>query len=460
MAEIDQNTYNEVENPGAYYPQDYSLETLNFLTGSGQRFEMKKLLLELSYYEDIYSFSVSGYVTIIDAQGFVELLELTGNEFIEVNFGKTKNSPNGNNQLYRVYKIGDRKPVGNMNSESYTLYFCSEELILSEQIKISKSYRGTKISDIVKNIMTDKLKVKPEKLRIEETTGVNDFIVPRFKPFEAISWLSTYARPKGSGEIGADMLFYETKDGFNYRSLQSLFKENIYATYKYQQKGIEDKTQSFQEKTISVLDYEFVKVYDMMNDISSGTFANRLLSIDILARTSKITDFNYDKYKSQAKTLNSGSPANTLKNRLGMTNTNSYDATFKVATGNAFQQDVPYIKQAVDGVAKNIAIETYVPNRTAQISLANYTVLKAKIPGDPGITVGRTIQFNLLTLKPTNTEKNLDEFYSGKYLVTAVRHIIQPTAFQTILEIAKDSTPTKYTGIKNDSDAWSKAVKA
>ena len=460
MAEIDQKTYTQIENPGAYYPQDYSLETLNFLTGSGQRFEMKKLLLELSYYEDIYSFSVSGYVTIIDAQGFVELLELTGNEFIEINFGKTKNGPNNNNQVYRVYKIGDRKPVGNLNSESYTLYFCSEELILSEQIKISKSYKGTKISDIIKNILTDKLKVKPEKIRIEETTGVNDFIVPRFKPFEAISWLSTYARPKGTGEIGADMLFYETKDGFNYRSLQSMFKENVYATYKYQQKGIEDKILTFQEKTISVLDYEFVKVYDMMNDISSGTLANRLLSIDPMARTSKITDFNYDQYKSRAKTLNPGSPANTLKNRLGLTNTNSYEASFKVATGNAAQQDEPYIKQAVDGVAKNIAIETYVPNRTAQISLANYTVLKIKIPGDPGVTVGRTIDFNLLTLKPNIQQRNLDEFYSGKYLVTAVRHIIQPTAFQTVLEIAKDSTPKPYTGIRNESDAWDKAVKS
>ena len=459
MAEIDQNIYTDVENPGAYYPQDYSLESINFLTGSGQRFEMKKLLLELSYYEDIYSFSVSGYLTITDAQGYIELLDLTGNEFVEIIFAKSKNAPNTNKQVYRVYKIGDRKPIGNLNSENYTFYFCSEELLLSEQTKISKSYKGKEIDKVITDILVDKLKVKQEKIRVERTNGINDFIVPRFKPFEAISWLSTYARPKGTGEIGADMLFFETKDGFNFRSLQSMFKDDIYATYKYQQQGIEDKTQSFQEKTISVLDYEFVKVYDMMNDVNSGTLSNRLISIDTMSRTSKVTDFNYIKYKSQAKTLNPGSPTNTLKNRLGLTNADSYNASFKVATSNAFQQNQPYIKQVVDGVAKNIAIETYVPNRTAQISLANYTVLKIKIPGDSGITVGRTINFNLLTLKPTTETKNLDEFYSGKYLVTAVRHIIQPTAFQTVLEIAKDSTPKSYTGINNDSGIWQSTVK-
>ena len=77
---------------------------------------------------------------------------------------------------------------------------------------------------------------------------------------------------QGTGEIGADMLFFETKDGFNFRSLQSMFKDNIYTTYKYQQQGIEDKTQSFQEKTISVLDYEFVKTFDMLNDIWNKLF--------------------------------------------------------------------------------------------------------------------------------------------------------------------------------------------
>ena len=39
--------------------------------------------------------------------------------------------------------------------------------------------------------------------------------------------------------------------------------------------------------------------------------------------------------------------------------------------------------------------------------------------------------------------KTLDEIYSGRYLVTAVRHILKSEGGnQTIMEIAKDSTPT------------------
>lgn len=461
MAEIEQPQYNQVENPGAYYPQDYSIQTLNLLTSTGKSIELKRILLEMSFYEDIYSFTISGYISVIDAQGFIEILQLTGNEFIEVNFSKTKSNLNGTKRLFRVYKIGNRKPTGNMNAEVYTFYFCSEELLLSEQNRVSKAFSGETVSNMIKSILTDNLKVNAkEKIGIiEQTFGTYDFIVPRLKPFEAISWLSTYARPNQAKSPGADMLFFETKDGFNFRSLQSMFKQDIYTTYKYQVENIQDKQQPFKEKTISVLDYEFVTVYDKIEQISSGAFANRVITIDPMAKTTNVTNFNYTKYKNQAQTLNKNAPSNELLNRLGQTEQTAYNSSFKILTANAGQQNSPYIKQVPGGVAKSIAAEVTVPNRTAQISLANYSVVKIKIPGDTGISAGRTIQFNLLSLKPTDSKKELDKYYSGKYLVTAVRHIIQPTTYQTVLEIAKDSSPTPYAGMDNTSTQFNVAVK-
>jgi len=72
---MEQNQTNSaIETPGVYYPQDYSLKTLNFLDSAGQKIDIRKLMIDMSYYEDIYTFAASGYVTIIDAQGFIELL--------------------------------------------------------------------------------------------------------------------------------------------------------------------------------------------------------------------------------------------------------------------------------------------------------------------------------------------------------------------------------------------------
>lgn len=438
------------------FPQDYSLKSLNFVTTSGRKIDLKRLLVEFSYYEDIYSFAASGHMTIIDAQGFIELLRLTGNEFLEVDFGKTSTGKNRTIKTFRVYKVGDRFPQGNQNSEIYTLYFCSEELILSEQNKISKSYKGKQIKDILQDILKKHLLIADDKIeKIENTFGVYDFIVPRLKPFEAISWLSTYARP--TSKTGADMLFFETKDGFNFRSLQSMFSDPVYTTYKYQAKNIDEKILTPQEKATTVLDYEFNKPYDILNQINSGSVASRTISIDPLARTYKITDFDINKYKNGAKQLNNNLPSSDLKNRLGKKASESAESVVKVVTSNSGQQVVPYIKQTNSG-PKDIFIEVYVPNRTAQISLANYTTMKIAIPGDPGITAGRTIDLNLLSLKHGDN-RELDKFYSGKYLVTAVRHIIAvPNNYQTILEICKDSSKTALpsvndTAIKKDLEA-------
>jgi hypothetical protein len=44
--------------------------------------------------------------------------------------------------------------------------------------------------------------------------------------------------------------------------------------------------------------------------------------------------------------------------------------------------------------------------------------------------------------------KDKDKFYSGKYLVTAVRHILQSQGvYQTVVEIAKDSSLRSYQSV-------------
>ena len=459
MATIPTNFSNATAPAGIFYAQDFSLQKLDFINSSGQRFQMKKLMVEMSYYEDIYSFCVSGSITLRDAQGFIELFQLSGSEYMEINFGKIKGAPNTDDQIFHVYKIGKRLPTGNLNDEFYTLYFCSEELYLSEQLKISKSYKGQKISQIITSILTDTLKVQPSKInKIENTTGVYDFVIPRFKPLEAISWLSTYARPMGSN--GSDMLFYENRYGFNFRSLQSIYQDPVYATYKYQQKNLSKNLETIQDKTISVLDYEFVKTYDTLNDTASGTFSNQLISLDPLTRKSTVTNFDYTKYQNSSESLNGQSIISPSPNRLGVKQNQAYNAVTKVAISNANQAQTPYIKQSPGAVAGDIYVETYVPNRTAQLSLANYTLMKIMIPGDPGVTAGSVINFNLLTLKPTSTTKELDKFYSGKYLVTAVRHILNDAgSYITVLEIAKDSSKTAYSMVNTNSTNIQKALK-
>jgi hypothetical protein len=283
--------------------------------------------------------------------------------------------------------------------------------------------------------------------------------MPRLKPFEGISWVSTYARPAKTDLVGADMLFFETKDGFTFRSLQSMISDKPYATYKYQLQNMDGKIDSLQEKITSIMEYEFVKAYDAISEIGKGTFASRLLTIDPLTRSYQTTDYDYSKFQKDVKTLNKNLITNDTVNRLGQSINQAAESVFKLMTSNSNQNSVSYIKGKPGGVAKDIYAETFVPQRTAQLALTNFNVIKLTIPGDSGITAGRTIELNLPSLKPTaKGGRELDKFYSGKYLVTAVRHMVGMNTFQTVLEIAKDSSPTSPQAA--DQSAYKSSVSA
>jgi hypothetical protein len=453
--------------PGIIFPQDYALKSLTLLTPA-QTFDIKASTIELCYYEDIFSSTTSGHLSMSDASGYLNKLRFNGNEFIRIIFGKTKSNINNIDAIFRVYKIGNRTLDNNMQSEVYTLYFCSEEMILNEQYKIQKSYPKKKISEIIDNICSEYLGIDSSNYTIEDTYGTYDFIIPNFKPFEAINWLSTYAR-SASGNPGADMLFFQNKDGFHFLSLQTLFANTPYNTYNVRPQNIGKKQESLSDKVLTdVLSYTILDSFDVLSGINQGIFANRFVGIDPLLQRYEITDFNYiggnTDYANKAQNLNGNPIINNYQNRFGDEIYKTSEAVVKMSIVNSGQQLIDYIKNKVGSVAQDIYAETYIPYRTAQLALANYHRVRLSIPGDPEVKVGMVITFNLPSTEfRVNDEvrKTLDSFYSGNYLVTAVKQFINPNSngYTTEIEITKESVPNQIGTIDNTSTIWKNSSK-
>jgi hypothetical protein len=446
---------------GVLFPQDYTLKTLTLLSPSYGPYELITIFSEMAYFEDIYTNTATGRLMVTDAEGWIEKLQLSGNEYLRVTFGKASEKASDVDKIFRVFKISKRSLVGNMTTEGYFLHFCSEELVLSEQYKVSKSYKDKKISEIIADICGDNFLMVPKnkRLDIEETKGIYSFIVPNFKPFEAINWLSTYAQSSKDGNIGADMLFFEDKSGYRFASLQTMFKGPVYRTYSYEPKAVDNKNQGSEQKFYSVISYEHVKSFDTLESISLGVFANQLISIDPLLQSFKTTDFNYNEYFNKTSSLNKYPVVNNAKNRKGDAVYQTPQAVIKMATSNSNQKNVPSIGNKPGAYSHDIFAETYIPNRTSQLSMSGYNKMKLVIAGDPGATVGTVINFNLLTMSPTNNGKEPDKYYSGKYLITALKHEISMGSFKTILEIVKESVPNKYITAKDTTTIWKNTVK-
>jgi hypothetical protein len=252
------------------------------------------------------------------------------------------------------------------------------------------------------------------------------------------------------------MLFYEDKNGFQYRSLQSLMKQTSYYTYTYKPKNINSK--DLNSDVHNVLTYEFLDTFDTLNGITSGTFANQLISINPLTRSKKVTNFSYDAYQKSAKNLNPYGIIDDSTNRNGDNLSQTSQAMLKLIFSNFDSGTNSYVSGIPGAAGNDIYAETFIPYRTAQLGLANYTRLRISVPGDCNLTVGRVLTFNLSSRNLTN-KGALDKYYSGNYFITGVRHLIDLTSFRTILEITKESVPSAYPANNNKSPLWSNTIK-
>lgn len=430
------------------YQTDYQIDKLTLVTPtSSAPIDLKPFMVEFSLFEDIFANSVSGHLLVSDAIGMIANFRMNGTEFINVVFRKNSNDTKGYvARTFRIYSISDRYINPGNNYENYKLNFCSEEMILSEKYRISKSYKSKTIAQIIEDIANNYLKLKNKTTIIEPTSGTYDFVLPNKKIFETINWLSSYALP--AKNVGADMLFFENVDGFWFKSLQSLYTQTSYETYYYNPKNVSPE---MDYKYTNIVSLDVLDSFDMLKAASSGTFTNRLITIDPLTRTSKTTDFDYNDYYTKSNKLNKSAITNNYTDRMGKMvfdppPNDMQSGSFKVSVANSNQRINPFVKTRPQSVKADMFIEKATPNRRAQLTLANYSRIKITVPGNAKLSVGMTIDVvvprmaaDTYTKVSNPVRRDNDPQLSGKYLITAVRHIIDTRAYFTVLELCKES---------------------
>jgi hypothetical protein len=432
--------------------------------------EMMPVLVELNYFEDIFSNSISGNLLINDSSSLHNKYSWSGNEYLILSFGKTDDDTIIK-KVCKIYSMSNRTTTSETN-ENYILNFCSEELLLAQKIRISKTYKNSRIDEIVKDIAFQYLKIDPKEFldeNIEMTYGTHNITIPNLRPYEAINWLCNYAISNNlpnSRESGATYLFWQNRYGYFFKSLLEIFKnkddyfykgwENTGNGYWYGVKNVDvnrmigskDSNSSKIRDSEQIITYNILKSYNSIENIKKGVFANKLITIDPLTRTYRSTDFNYENYEKYTKSNidlykkeNKYSIMSNAQDRFGKKYNEYSEGVIKVITTNTGQIDNKFIKTNQNEI-KDINIEYTFPYRAAQFGLLDTNVLKIVIPGDHNIGVGMIVKVNIpqTTIDTTNSTKPENKFLSGFYLVSAIRHVINNTGnFKTVLELRKDS---------------------
>ena len=145
----------------------------------------------------------------------------------------------------------------------------------------------------IKNYLsTDKINI------IEDTQNNYGFIGNMKKPFTVITWLASKSVSGGSENQPKDgtagFLFYETKDGFNFRSIDSLIEQEPFEqTYRFAPNVVNSDDPL---KDFKILNYNINKNQNLLNKLERGAYSSQRYYINPLTFETEITHFKSSDY--------------------------------------------------------------------------------------------------------------------------------------------------------------------
>ena len=422
---------------GIQYAGEYTLEDVRLFASSGNIIPLNGLTVSISLFENIFSPTMSGTITLLDANSIVSNLPIIGQEFLSFKI-KTASITEGGTSIidftknpFSVYKIDKR--IEGTNSELITLHFASPEMLRNLRTRVSKSYTNT-IDNIAIDVIQNSRYINSKKdLFIEETVGVRKIISPNSNPFTFIQKLSSEAISKNNGS--PFFLFYENKEGFNFRSLDSLYAQPITAEYNtgefYHQESSGTVVKNVLEEYSRPISHEMVAVNDTVKNVRGGLLASDLITYDIYSKKYERKNFRYFNNFNDYGRLGNSPIYNTnfideFDNTVdNFTNANIHLHPTSKNNGSDAQHYV------LDPTAKNIkslyspnGIEnTLLPRQSKFVELNKGVSLNVKVHGSTNISVGQIIQFNKQTVGNANESGDFDPYYTGRYIISNLRHI-------------------------------------
>jgi hypothetical protein len=245
------------------------------------------------YYEDIFSPTITAKIKVVDngnviapqsnpdgdKQSIYNGLPLRGGERLSLKIAGNSSTNPGLDFSKRVedyfYVSSITDVIAESNRESFTLHLVSREAITNETVRVGKKFKvDNRISDSVESILKDYLKTNKIGT-INKSSNKYGFIGNLRKPFTILVWLASKGVPEKSGNETAGFLFYQTQDGFQFRSIDDLLDQTPKATYTYTQSqdSYDDKEMKI-NNDFKILNYNVEKNQNLIEKLKLGTYAS------------------------------------------------------------------------------------------------------------------------------------------------------------------------------------------
>jgi len=403
----------------------------------GNSIDLSAGVVEYSYYENVLSNNVTATAVVVEtgntqdgpSPGVLDSLPIRGGEKCEIVVEDAQqNQLQVSSGLY-VNRVRDDDP--GTQQDVYFLDFVPIEHFLNNQTRVTKRYEGN-ISDNVSNILKEVLgggKVG----QIDSTALEFNFNGNRKKPFYICTWLASKAvPPKDVGKVGG-YLFYQTREGFQFRAIDKLFEQS--SSKKFIYNNVEALPAGYDAKVIS---YTLNSDIDMNKNLNIGAYSNNAIFFDFVAMNYKETKFGIEEQQGAAETAG---PDYIVVNKQFIDKekpTRLFSVikdlgTNPKGTGDGQLDNWKQQPEEENFKSEDTMVQTIM--RYNQLFTVQTHIL---IPGDFTIKAGDIVECDFPQIEGKKNKENNPQS-GGKYLVASVCHRVTPRETFTSLALVRDS---------------------
>jgi hypothetical protein len=408
--------------------------------------------VSIDYYEDIFSPTITAKIRVVntgdsiqsrdnegnpdgDFQSIYNGLPLRGGERVSIKIsGNSETNPGldfASKETDYLYVSSITDVSSESQKESFVLNLVAREAITNETTRVPKKYpTSSTIDTSVRDILREYLKT--DKIgTIDRSQNKYGFIGNLRKPFTILVWLASKSVPNISGDATAGFLFYQTKSGFQFRSIDNLITQEPKATYVYT-----DVNQSSIERNndFEILKYSTNRNQNLLEKLRLGTYSSTRMFFNPLDFTFTPQEqgvFRLNDYVNKTKNLGKKLELPNIQNAA---NQNLGDVPTRILTQIL---DIGTLDKDVS-VSENSDPFKYQSQAIMRYNVLFTQTLDMTVPSNTNLRAGDIIECAFP--KITNSQgKEFDDEQSGLYMIKELCHHFDTDASYTSMKLIRDT---------------------
>ena len=418
---------------------DYTLEKCTLTIGKDDKkteLDLSNIYLDITIYESLHTPFISGVITISDNNNLLDFATLGNGERLNIEFATAGNSTTIKGE-YLVYAT--TTPIrNNEHSMIYGLQFASHPFIYAKRLRHWNATKEKSFSEVVTDIfkkLQDSYEGQKKELKATEVENSRHIVFTGHDTMEAIDTCSRYAKSKDGYYA---YLFYENNQEFCFKPIEELFKQEPLMEYNIAQSGAysgygsettHDALKSAHEEAFNnYQDFEFEHTQNFLDKVMNGLLGATYNFVSLRDRYNLKIPSNAGEFRDNALTDNQFMADHITVNSDG--------AIYVLPQTQLYGDEENVVRR--DVILKR--------NNNVAINIATF--------GNSALKVGDMIKANIPRWHTEMGEDIEVDKYSGLYLISEIKHVLNRNAYNTRLKIVRDGFNDKNITVEDKTPEY------